>query len=373
MRTCKVTFSYDGTKITLPYARAANAYASLHELRECICEEFGITAPLLCYTDRYGRTCWIEDEDDLYRAAKNKSLRIRVTGKSSDTSSETTCATSTSSTVSSCTTECDSTVCEGQTCDSKRTQDCYYCEKSIGYGKRYICKYNSDYYSCAHCVPNMRDWQIVCDTDSDSSTFDDSSACMHCHNAIKDMCYIYKQNNAYSLCSNCISKYERSDWSRRATCHSDSHDRVSDYTLAQRFSLHNAKCYRCRTSHIKGPRYIWKKNGRYSLCSDCITHDENRKYHVVLFPWTKRVPCAPLSTCNITSCEEVRHLQMLLTRLGYLTFGDTDQYQGSYQWRTARAVMNFRKAHSIKGGDMEVYNSKTARMLASVVSNRSRS
>lgn len=64
--------------------------------------------------------------------------------------------------------------------------------------------------------------------------------------------------------------------------------------------------------------------------------------------------------------DDVRHLQYVLTMLGYMSLSDTRQLVGSYQSNTQEAVRRFRTAYGIEGSNMDVYNKKTAQVLAQV-------
>lgn len=140
--------------------------------------------------------------------------------------------------------------------------------------------------------------------------------------------------------------------------------RVSREKLARRFSVHHAQCYRCLRSPIHGVCY---RNGDYNLCYNCTSSTERHEWHAHYYPWHRSVPRAPLANDDYSVRDEVRHLQKILTELGYMTLDDTTRYQGSFQGRTANAVEAFRKQYRIYGGDMTVYDRHTEHRLADVL------
>lgn len=150
---------------------------------------------------------------------------------------------------------------------------------------------------------------------------------------------------------------------RRAHTHT-----ATTSVLAQRFSVHNVECYRCEKSPIHGMSYTYKKDGDYKLCHDCMPYYNKSNWSVTPFPWTRSVPRAPLSSDDYSVRDEVRHLQKVLTELGYLKLEETAEYQGSFQWRTERAVEAFRRKYKIHGNDLTIYNKRTERKLAEAVS-----
>ncbi len=84
--------------------------------------------------------------------------------------------------------------------------------------------------------------------------------------------------------------------------------------------------------------------------------------------WDEDVPSYPLYARNdYAVLDEVRHLQYVLTRLGYLPLNATSWQTGSYQGRTQEAVRRFREDYEIYGKDMTKYDRRTARKLGEVV------
>ena len=93
--------------------------------------------------------------------------------------------------------------------------------------------------------------------------------------------------------------------------------------------------------------------------------DDDDYYHAT---WEGDAPSGTLQRDDEHSVQpEVAHLQYILTRLGYMPLSATKQLVGSYQSNTESAVRKFRQAYSINGGDMCVYNRKTAKKLGQVV------
>ena len=93
--------------------------------------------------------------------------------------------------------------------------------------------------------------------------------------------------------------------------------------------------------------------------------DDDDYYHAT---WEGDAPSGTLQRDDEHSVQpEVAHLQYILTRLGYMPLSATKQLVGSYQSNTESAVRKFRQAYSINGGDMSVYNRKTAKKLGQVV------
>ena len=93
--------------------------------------------------------------------------------------------------------------------------------------------------------------------------------------------------------------------------------------------------------------------------------DDDDYYHTT---WEGDAPSGTLQRDDEHSVQpEVAHLQYILTRLGYMPLSATKQLVGSYQSNTESAVRKFRQAYGINGGDMSVYNRKTAKKLGQVV------
>lgn len=141
-----------------------------------------------------------------------------------------------------------------------------------------------------------------------------------------------------------------------------------DATL-KRFVRRDGECFHCEGTN--GLCYQYSKNSGYSMCEDChedLSKKEKKLWKLGGLPWGDDVPSYPLyreEGCPIR--DEICHLQYLLTRIGVMPLSATDALTGSFQSNTERAVEKFRREYNIKGGDMSVYNKKTARKLGEIV------
>ena len=139
----------------------------------------------------------------------------------------------------------------------------------------------------------------------------------------------------------------------------------------------STECYHCETTEWKGAaRFCYSTNTAYHLCTACYKqlpksqkkdwqHEALEKSTAV---WNDDAPEYPLHREEeVIVREEVRHLQYLLTRLGFMPLNATKQLVGSYQGNTESAVRRFREHYGVYGGNMEVYNKKTAQKLGQVV------
>lgn len=141
------------------------------------------------------------------------------------------------------------------------------------------------------------------------------------------------------------------------------HGRVGIAQLRARFAIHRARCYKCKR-HIRGVRWVNCCDTRYSSCS---LHVSGCGWYPVSWPWRTTVPKAPLKLGD--KGRRVLHLQMILTKLGYLRLRDTKFGAGYYDEHTAKRVKQFRECHAILGCDMRKYTKRTARTLEHQVSN----
>lgn len=360
MRSCTVTLVHKGNKVCVRYARKRNALASVKELRQCICDQFKISDPAMSYIDECGSCIPIEEDVDMYEAAQYKSLRVDVEEKESD--SELSPSTLGRASMSSSTSSRSSEL-------TKLCKTCYYCDEHMSNGDMYVFKHNDEYFSCPDCVPNKREWGLE---RSPSTTSLESSCehlcleCISCHERIsRRYYYIFKSNTDYAVCKDCIKLYDRKEWLKYTTNNTAyiQYGSISDKVLARRFSAHNVTCHHCLEGPIHGVRYVWKQDNCYNLCRACYKKSDKRGYQRIYFPWTAAVPVAPLNATDSSVCSSVLHLQMLLTKLGFMSLSDTDRLQGSFQWRTARSVAAFRKTFGVNGGDMDEYDMDTANAL----------
>ncbi|XP_014237667.1 dystrotelin-like [Trichogramma pretiosum] len=70
--------------------------------------------------------------------------------------------------------------------------------------------------------------------------------------------------------------------------------------------IHNVKCSSCKTSQIKGPRYLCLKCSSYNLCQNCFLYDKVSSKHKLKHPVREY--------CTKTSSREVRKLLLELFR-----------------------------------------------------------
>lgn len=139
---------------------------------------------------------------------------------------------------------------------------------------------------------------------------------------------------------------------------------IGSALLSRRFSVHNFQCSSCKTSPIRGTRYMFKNNTRHNLCQNCVEKHNKTDWFPIHFPWKSSVPKSPLGVDGSKVRDSVRHLQKVLTELGYLKFKDTRLVQGIYDVYTKKAVESFRLRYEIEGGNMNVYNRNTELTLA---------
>lgn len=146
---------------------------------------------------------------------------------------------------------------------------------------------------------------------------------------------------------------------------------VKDGTVSDviaRFVVHNHTCYHCEKTSIRGVRYTYKKNERYSLCGTCY-HKLNRTERISwtehFLPWSYTAPAGPLQYGK--EGEGVIQLQYILTCLGYMRLSDTSIAVGVYGERTEAAIKKFRSKNGVHGGSSRTYDYNTACHLASVI------
>lgn len=141
--------------------------------------------------------------------------------------------------------------------------------------------------------------------------------------------------------------------------------------ILKRFVPSNSECHHCDRTDWSGFGYVYYQSSDYSLCDSCygrLPRSQKDTWVRCGLPWDDTVPSYPLyARSDNAVLDEVRHLQYLLTRLGYLSLNSTSSLTGSYQSRTKEAVRRFRKDYRIRGTDMTKYDEKTASKLAQVV------
>lgn len=140
--------------------------------------------------------------------------------------------------------------------------------------------------------------------------------------------------------------------------------RTSRIELIRRFARHWKQCHYCKRYPILGVRYKFRGEGTYNSCEEChskLFPSDRKKWHTVLSPWKGDAPRKLVNT------DDVRHLQYILTSLGYMEMSDTDRRQGRYGERTRKAVERFQYAQELYRQNTGVYTRETARMLAMVV------
>lgn len=144
--------------------------------------------------------------------------------------------------------------------------------------------------------------------------------------------------------------------------------RASMWTIIDHFIVHDESCYHCDKLNIRGRRYVYKKNERYCLCNGChrkLNRTEKAKWSDRTLPWTYSAPAGPLYYGKEN--DDVKQLQYLLTRLGYMNLSDTSQAVGIFGEYTENAIRLFRHKHGVQGTDSRTYDLNTAKRLASVV------
>lgn len=130
--------------------------------------------------------------------------------------------------------------------------------------------------------------------------------------------------------------------------------------LINRFAMHRASCYYCGVSPIRGVRWVYMRNTRYSACGRCKFGD---KWQPRQFQWKTAVPKAPLSEDDPKWCDRVQHLQKVLTELNYMKLSDTDKAIGHFGKRTGNAVEWFRRVHGLYNGNLRKYDKQTEKKL----------
>jgi len=150
-----------------------------------------------------------------------------------------------------------------------------------------------------------------------------------------------------------------------------SYDKVS--AIVERFDAHptDAECYHCDVTEWRGARYTYATNSDYCLCADCykqLGKSQKKDWLSCGAVWASDAPEYPLYRQDeATVSPDVRHLQYILTRIGFMPLSATNQLVGSYQSNTEHAVRRFRQHYAIHGDDMTVYNGRTAKQLGHVV------
>lgn len=148
----------------------------------------------------------------------------------------------------------------------------------------------------------------------------------------------------------------------------DKSDKTVHATL-ERFVKQIGSCHHCNKTEWTGRKYTYAYFWTYSMCGACydkLDKSYQEDWESTSLPWDGDVPAAPLGE-DYDVRGEVKHLQYLLTRLGYLKLADTALLTGSYRENTENAVEQFRKKFNITGGDMTMYNKKTETKLAQIV------
>eukprot|EP00171_Calliarthron_tuberculosum_P011476 IDg11476t1 len=146
--------------------------------------------------------------------------------------------------------------------------------------------------------------------------------------------------------------------------------KVDTGKLSRRFAIHDAACLWCKKPSIPGVCHVYKYYEDYTLCDECVQYGEKEDWDAKPFPWRGAVPKAPLDSNDYPLQDDVRHLQMRMTELGYLDLEDTEENVGNYEAFTKNAIHRFRWEHDIYGEDMTVYDKNTERKLADVLRKR---
>jgi len=143
--------------------------------------------------------------------------------------------------------------------------------------------------------------------------------------------------------------------------------------IVKQFVKHKrVSCHHCTRTKWSGVRYVYFRNYEYSMCGNCygkLSCSRKRMWVADALPWSEDVPAYPL--CHGDQGSEVRHLQYLLTRLGYMPLSATSMATGYFQDYTESALSSFRERYGIRG-DEDEYGRRTARKLAEVVRKRRR-
>lgn len=248
--------------------------------------------------------------------------------------------------------------------------NCYYCKHTLR-GSIYVFKQNQAYAACSACVPNKKEWRLV--TRGMAAVIEDR-LCTRCRHDVAR--FAYRKNRQHAVCNGCIRRYKIHEWvplpigiaiQYNNTGEHGQYGYVSHKECVKRFCVHKVPCNLCHKPRIHGLRYMHKKHPEYNLCSSCYYGDDHHNYHAIRKPWKHTVPRVTLSSDDYDVRDEVRHLQYLLTRLGFLAVHHTDKLVGSFQSHTAAAVEAFRKKYKIFGEDMRVYDRNTRRALRDVV------
>lgn len=116
----------------------------------------------------------------------------------------------------------------------------------------------------------------------------------------------------------------------------------------------NVSCYHCGNGSTKYA-YAYATNREYQLCSKCYAKlgSKARRNWVLL----QQQPPDNNYIGNGNGNIDLKTLKSIFAKLGYLK--NTNDIHA--------AIMKFRKQYRIYGGDMRIYDHKTARKLAQVV------
>lgn len=143
--------------------------------------------------------------------------------------------------------------------------------------------------------------------------------------------------------------------------------------IMQHFGVPSSCYYECGDTASR-KRYFWVGNNDYCICESCYyelsewERDNWKAGNDAGLPWEGLAPHATLcQEDGLPVREEVCHLQYILTRMGFMSLDHTSSVVGSYYQHTAMGVQLFRESRHIYGGDMGVYNSRTADELQVVV------
>lgn len=120
-------------------------------------------------------------------------------------------------------------------------------------------------------------------------------------------------------------------------------------------------------SKCNGVIYQYAYHSNYFLSLECykaLSDDEKEAWKAIVH-WGGPVPSHDLSYED--NSDGVRMLQYYLTRFGFMKLEHTSQCTSWYLSRTQDAVSAFRKKFKVEGCDVTVYDKKTAKKLAEVV------
>lgn len=145
-----------------------------------------------------------------------------------------------------------------------------------------------------------------------------------------------------------------------------------------RFDVHEGvECTECHMEPLMGVRHWCVSRPAVSLCDFCRSKAASDldalSWRRIAFPWlvedpTRLVPRAPLQLGD--GSNDVKLLQYILIKLGYLRDEHVDKLVGWFQGHTAQAVANFRANYGINADSESaeyVYDESVAGALSNVI------